>query len=140
MMQSQGGLPFAEVARVSETQLSATQKQIVDRMLSRYDTTGLSRGEAVALMNDIDDIGVQPVREATRAGEVAAAARDKPKIARNSPGWPDSPRVLTLATIVQELLANTDDIPPEEDFTTQLLQKLEEAGLDTTKPIVDFYA
>jgi hypothetical protein len=41
---------------------------------------------------------------------------------------------------VAEVLADTDDIPPEEDFTTMLLQKLEEAGLDTSRPIVDFYA
>ena len=133
-------MPLSEVARVSEASLSATQKKIVDKMLSKYDTSGLSRGEAVSLMKDIDALDAQPVREAGRAAEPGAVPKDAPKANRQSPGWPNSPQVLTLASIVEELLTQTDDIPPEEDFTTMLLQKLEEAGLDTTAPIVDYYA
>ncbi|WP_375174674.1 hypothetical protein [Pseudooceanicola sp.] len=133
-------MPLAEVARVSETMLSATQKRIVDRMLSKYDTSGLTRGEAALRVREIDPAGVAPVTEAAKTGESGTAAREKPKLITQGPGWPDTPRVQTLASIVQGVLADTDDIPPEEDFTTKLLQKLEEAGLDPSTPIVDFYA
>lgn len=143
MMQSEIGMPLTEVARVSETMLSATQKRIVDRMLARYDTGHLTRGEADLRVKEIDPAGPAPVAEATRAEAAEAAAREKPKgIAQGiaaGPGWPVIPRVMTLASIVQGVLAETDDIPPVEDFTTMLLQKLEEAGLDTSAPIVDLY-
>lgn len=140
MMQSEIGLPLEEVARAGQATTSVTQKQIVDRMLSRYDTTGMTRGEAVAQAAVVEDTGLAPVREAVRATDKDEAPRDRTRTDRQHPGWPDSLRVQTLASIVREVLASTDDIPPEEDFTTMLLQKLEEAGLDTSAPIVDYYA
>lgn len=140
MMQSEIGLPLEEVARAGQATTSATQKQIVDRMLARSDTTGMTRGEAMSQAVAAEDTGVTPVRETVRATDTDEAPRDRTRMDRQQPGWPDSLRVQTLASIVREVLASTDDIPPEEDFTTMLLQKLEEAGLDTSAPIVDYYA
>lgn len=122
--------------RPAHTGLSAGQRQIVDRLLARTQTPGMSAGEAASLIRDIENLGDMPVRDVART----EATEDRPKVARQVPGWPDSPQVMTLASIVREVLASTDDIPPEEDFATMLLQKLDEAGLDTSTPIMDFYA
>lgn len=140
MMQSEIGIPPAEAMRSGQGTLSPGQKQIVDRLLAKTDTGNLTPAEVSNLTTDIDDTGSLPVREADKSPDVAVTEREKVKIDRTAPGWPDSPRVISLASIVREVLEQTDDIPPEEDFTTMLLQKLEEAGLDTSAPIVDFYA
>lgn len=138
MMQTESAMPPAEVARVSQVALSPTQKQIVDKMLARTDTT--SRPAATSSEETTGATVVKlPLRD-TGQSQGQSAPRDTARVNRHAPGWPDSPKVQTLASIVAEVLADTDDIPPEEDFTTMLLQKLEEAGLDTSRPIVDFYA
>lgn len=138
MMQTESAMPPAEVARVSQVALSPTQKQIVDKMLARTDTT--SRPSATSSEETTGATVVKlPLRDTGQA-QGQSAPRDTARVNRHAPGWPDSPQVQTLASIVAEVLADTDDIPPEEDFTTMLLQKLEEAGLDTSRPIVDFYA
>lgn len=138
MMQTESAMPPAEVARVSQVALSPTQKQIVDKMLAKTDTS--SRPAATSSEETTGATVVKlPLRD-TGQSQGQSAPRDTARVNRHAPGWPDSPKVQTLASIVAEVLADTDDIPPEEDFTTMLLQKLEEAGLDTSRPIVDFYA
>jgi hypothetical protein len=139
MMQSEIGMPLSEVARVSETMLSVTQKRIVDRMLSRHDTGRLPPAAAEQRGREVAVTGTAPVAEATRSGESGPLMRETPLILARGPGWPDIPRVETLASIVQGVLAETDDTPPVKDFTTKLLQRLEEAGLDTSVPLVDLY-
>ena len=140
MMQTEIGLPPGEAVRSGQAPLTSNQKQIVDRLLAKHNAPGMSQSEAASFIKDIEDLGSLPVKEATKSEDPEATSREAPKPNRFAPGWPDSPQVMTLASIVSEVLASTDDIPPEEDFTTMLLQKLEEAGLDTSAPIVDFYA
>lgn len=131
MMQPEIGIRPAESLRDAQATLAAKQTLIVETSQSPAYPPGLEvSGQQTSLQ----------YRDLARVAEAEPTTREHAKAIRFAPGWPDSPQVQTLASIVQEVLAATDDIPPEEDFTAMLLQKLEEAGLDITAPIVDFYA
>ena len=142
--------------------LSDTQKQGLEEVLANYDPKNLSDDDAKSLVAQIKDVGLQPGRGLSEAlGSVGIDARGLAQQAglgdqggpgggKGGPGGvggpgggpgakgPDSAAVQTLQSVVEQLKASMSDGDSEEDFAALLLQKLEEAGLDTSEPILDF--
>lgn len=147
--------------------LTETQSSGLTEVLSNYDAENLSDDDAKALVEEIKDLGIQRGSGLTEAlGEAGIDARGLAQQAGISgssgsnappeggqgggPGGPggagggggakgpESAEVQTMQAVLEQLQASEKEADTDENFATLLLQSLEDAGLDTSQPIVDF--
>ena len=139
----------------SSQPLSDDQKQMLNEALTQYDATNLSNEDAKSLVSEISGLGISKgdalTTALTDAGFDPKDLADKAGLSRGegppppatngleSKG-PDSDEVQALLSIVNDLRVKVEEGGAEGDFATLLSAALDEAGIDTTKPIVDFRA
>jgi len=163
MISIQGGLTSLSALSSNTRSLNNTQQQGLTEALSNYDTDNLSDDDAKSLVSDIQDLGIQKGHALTEAlsdagidanqlaEQAGIAGRDKPTGPGGPGGGPgggggpsgaeaskgNSAAIETLQSIVdqlQETATDDDDL----SFSEQLAQALEDAGIDTSTPIVDY--
>lgn len=130
----------------ADAPLSEDQKSGLAEVLSGYDPKGLSQDDARSMVSQISELGIRSGRGLSRA--LADAGFDAQNLARAArirrPAPPpdavvydihNRPAVKVLKEVVSSL-QGTD----EATFKAQLAAKLDAAGIDGTKPVVDFRA
>lgn len=132
--------------------LTTTQQDGLTQLLAQYDAENLSDDDAKALVSGIQELGIKPGSGLTTAladagidarGLAEQAGLGKPPPpgggggAQGSSG-PDSAAVETLRSIVETLQAEAEEGETEFDFTTALIERMEEAGLNPYQPTLDY--
>jgi hypothetical protein len=136
--------------------LTDTQKQGLDDVLSNYDVENLSDSDAKEIVSQIEELGIAKGQGlASALGDVGIDARDlaeqagigsaegngdrpPPPPPGGGPKGPDEAAISTLQPVVEQLQASVDASDEDVDFETMLTQALDDAGLDTSSPIVDY--
>lgn len=140
----------------SQPSLTAEQKTALNDVIAKYDASDLSDDDAKALVEEISELGVSKGDDLTAAltdagidpkalAEQAGIGRGEgppppPATALGGSKGPESEEVKTLLSIVESLRESTEENGTEEFFGSLLAEALQEAGIDTSSPIVDFRA
>lgn len=136
---------------------SEDQKQSLNDVIAQYDPSDLSDEEAKTLVNEISELGISRGEDLTtalsEAGFDPKGLADQAGFGRGDGPPPPPPsvsglgnkgaesdEVQALLSIVNELRVNIEENGVEGDFSELLTAALEDAGIDTTTPIVDFRA
>ncbi|MCG3268868.1 hypothetical protein [Yoonia sp. I 8.24] len=151
----QGGMaPMAGMTPKAQS-LTDTQKQGLEDVLSNYDVENLSDSDAKEIVSQIEELGIAKGQGlASALGDAGIDARGlaeqagiggaegnggrPPPPPGGGPKGPDEASISTLQSVVEQLQASVDASDEDVDFGTMLTQALEDAGLDTSSPIVDY--
>lgn len=151
----QGGMPTMAGMSSKAQSLTDAQKQGLDDVLSNYDAENLSDSDAKEIVSQIEELGITKGQGlASALDDVGIDARELAELAGiggaegkgdrpppppgGGPKGPDEAAIATLQSVVEQLQASVDANDEDVDFGTMLTQALEDAGLDTSSPIVDY--
>ena len=144
----------------SESKMTSDQSEKLSALLESYDADSLSDEKAKALVSEIEDLGIQPGSDLTTAladsgidpnGLAEQAGIGKGKEGNRPPPPPppdggqgfqgvdsvDDTAVSLISDAVEAYQTSDDETATLESF---LNTAMEEAGYDTSQPLISFYA
>lgn len=154
MMQAiQGGMASAMLSR-PDAKMTAEQSEKLSEVLENYDTENLSYEDAKSLVSQISELGIEPGRDLAAAlGEAGLDARDlanQAGIGRGGDRPPPPPPGAggkgsdsvedAVVSLISEAVEAYSETSEDQTLGSYVMSALEEAGYDTSKPVIDFYS
>ena len=130
------------------TDLTDQQRAKLSEVLSGYDAKALTDDHTAAIAAQIKDLGIAPGRGLTTALTdagfdartlTAALPKDGPPPAKPEDPGPGSVDKEAVARVVK-ILESYDSAGEGGDVWSDLFEELDASGIDSAKPIVDFYS